>query len=245
MRWLILILLALWFFWPSERPYAMRPRVPLPQRTIIALDGADRATLRAILGQTHRVDEIEVHLAEGAEVPNWLEEMSQPGEVVQVKRYAGAERRNVSAAYERYRGQDMNIIAMRAGGAYGRGVVAALARALASSRGAVAARSYRLERIDGARQEPVEAAMSEGGYIFNVSWLGADYETERLSRPEYREAEDAYTSIRLARRAPIVSLRSRADAAVRARHARDARDPRNYQTPDARAWASVGLRLAQ
>jgi hypothetical protein len=238
----------------SELPissYFLRPRVPLPGRTILSLGpdpervGDCYPTLYSLLDQTHHVDEIEISLPTSAVAPNWLAECTCPGSFIQIKRYPDGERRNVSAAAERYRGQDMNIIVVDDRVVYRRTIVGALAAAMRPGR-VVTATGSRLERIDGTKESDAVAVMSSGGYIFNARLIDEEYERTRTSRPEFRGAEEAFTSIHLAKKATIVSLNSPSPPVLGrswAKEKRNPADPRNYQTAEERTWATAGYRL--
>ena len=232
----------------SELPsYFIRPRVPLPGRTIISIGpdpervGECYATLYSLLDQTHHVDEIEISLPLSAVVPAWLADCSGPGSFIQIKRYPDGERRNVSAAAERYRGQDMNIIVVDDRIVYRRTIVGALSSALSPGK-VVTATGYRLERIDGTKESRL-GVMSSGGYIFNARLIDEDYERTRTSLPEFRGAEEAFTSIQLAKKATIVSLNSPSLPILGRSWTKEKRNPadrRNYQTAEERTWASAG-----
>lgn len=234
--------------WRSELPissYFLRPRVSLPGRTIISMgpEKADDcyATLYSLLDQTHHVDEIEISVPVSAVVPGWLEEITQPGSFIQIKRYPDGERRNVSAAAERYRGQDMNIIVVDDRIVYRRTLVGALAKALTSGK-VVTATGFPLRRIDGTKESRF-GVMSSGGYIFNARLIDEEYERKRTSLPEFRGAEEAFTSIHLAKKATIVSLSSPSPPIPGRKWEKEKRNPadrRNYQTAEERTWASAG-----
>ena len=130
---------------------------------------------------------------------------------------------------------------------------------------AVTGTGYRLERIDGTpRSFPyvgkgvrtVDSLMSTSGYIFNAKLFDGDtYETIRSDYPEFKGAEDAFTSIQLSTSAPIISLEwmnglslpripllKKMVSELMNKHSRVSSDHRTYQTDESRTWATNGYK---